>query len=422
MSVKLSIIIVSYKVPVFLRQCLFSLEKATEQLKKEYAWESEIIVADNKSEDESAEMVKALFPKIRLFENTENIGFSRANNFAFSQSSGQYVLFINPDTLVPEDLFTSILPYMDEHPKTGALGVKMTDADGRFQPESKRAYPTPMRAFGKVFGLNRLFPNSKKLNGYLLNKLNPNEIHKIEILSGAFMLIRREAAEQTGLFDERFFMYGEDIDLSYRLLKAGYENVYYGPKSIIHYKGESTKINTHRYITIFYEAMQIFIDKHTGSKNKIAAYLLKTAVYMRASMAHATLNIKKITGLLPTGTKKNTPGDQILIIGDSNDVKSIRKLFCEQKKKCFIQAVFNPPETDSAESTCQTILQISQKVKIETLIFNIDKQKASLFLCITEKLAGKGMHFYTISNQGKQLIGRDFRSSKTELNETELSQ
>jgi GT2 family glycosyltransferase len=410
MSFKLSVIIVSYKVPVFLRQCLCSIHKATEQLKKEYGWESEIIVADNQSEDESAEMVKTAFPKVRFFENSENIGFSRANNFAFSKSSGQYVLFINPDTLVPEDLFTSILPYMDKHPKAGALGVKMTDADGRFQAESKRAYPTPLRALGKLFGLSRLFPNSKKLSGYQLNKLDPDKIHKVEILSGAFMLIRRQAAEETGLFDERFFMYGEDIDLSYRLLKAGYENIYYGHKSIIHYKGESTKTNTHRYISIFYEAMHIFIDKHTGKKSKAAAFLLKAAVHLRAAMAHTSLEIKKRTGLLPSEKKRIMPSGQILIIGDSNDVKSIRNLFCEQNAKCFIQAAFNPLVTENTEVTCQTVLQITKKVKIETLIFNIDKHKSSLYLCLTESLSGNGMHFYTIANEGNHLIGRNFKS------------
>lgn len=405
MNIKLSVIIVSYKVPVFLEQCLLSLSNAVLYLKEINAYNSEIIVIDNQSQDESTRLTENKFPHVRLIKNSRNEGFSKANNKAFRQARGEYVLFLNPDTLVPEDLFTDIIPYMDKHPNAGALGVKMIDADGNFQPESKRAYPNPARALGHLFGLAYFFPHSKKFNGYLLNRLSPDAIHRIEILSGAFMLIRRKAAEKIGLFDERFFMFGEDIDLSYRILKAGYENIYYGKKTVIHYKGESTKKDSHRYVSIFYQAMQIFVNKHIAPKSRLGAAVLQTGIKMRAGVAHTALFLKKQSRLLFKPAKPDVSLKNILLLGNADDVHRIRGFFCRNDRQCFIQAVFNTPENSSSEEVCLTVKQITARIKIDTIIFNAETQSIRIFMCILEESAGQGIRFYTLANEKKYLIG-----------------
>ncbi|HRZ20585.1 MAG TPA: glycosyltransferase family 2 protein, partial [Bacteroidales bacterium] len=253
---KLSVIIVNYNVKYFLEQCLLSVRKALAGL------QGEVFVVDNNSVDSSAEMVREKFPEVVLLENSENVGFARANNMAIRRSKGEYVLLLNPDTVVEDDTFGKIIGFMDSQPQAGALGVKMVDGKGRFLPESKRGLPTPSVAFYKIFGLSRLFPGSRRFGRYHLGYLDRDQIHEVEILSGAFMLIRREALDKVGLLDEAFFMYGEDIDLSYRIIKAGYKNVYFPHTRIIHYKGESTKKSSVNYVRVFYHAMVIFARKH----------------------------------------------------------------------------------------------------------------------------------------------------------------
>jgi GT2 family glycosyltransferase len=201
-------------------------------------------VVDNDSIDGSVEMVRKQFPEVKLMVNTENVGFSRANNQALKIATGEYQLLLNPDTIVEDDTFRKIVAFMDAHPDAGALGVKMMDGKGKFLPESKRGLPTPSVAFYKIFGLAKLFPKSKRFGRYHLGFLDKEQTHEVEVLSGAFMLLRKEALEKAGLLDEDFFMYGEDIDLSYRITKAGYKNYYYPEARIIHYKGESTKKNS----------------------------------------------------------------------------------------------------------------------------------------------------------------------------------
>jgi GT2 family glycosyltransferase len=232
---KLSVIIVNYNVKYFLEQCLHSVIKAIEHI------EAEVFVVDNNSVDGSCLMVSEKFPSVILIENKINTGFAVANNQAIKLSKGEYVLLLNPDTMVEEDTFTKVIGFMDEHPDAGGLGVKMIDGKGTFLPESKRGFPSPMVAFYKIFGLSRLFPKSKRFNHYHLGYLDKNQVHEIEVLAGAFMLMRRQTLDKVGLLDEDYFMYGEDIDLSYRIIKGGYKNYYYPHTAIIHYKGESTK-------------------------------------------------------------------------------------------------------------------------------------------------------------------------------------
>lgn len=288
---KLSIIIVNYNVEHFLEQCLQSVYKALSKGPST----AEVFVVDNNSVDGSLKMVREKFPQTILIENKENVGFSKANNQAIQQSKGEYVLLLNPDTLVQEDTFIKVIEFMDSHPEAGGLGVKMIDGKGKFLPESKRGLPTPWVAFYKIFGLSKFFPKSKKFGRYHLGFLDKDKTHEVEILSGAFMLMRKSALDKVGLLDETFFMYGEDIDLSYRIIKGGYKNYYYSDTTIIHYKGESTKKSSVNYVFVFYRAMVIFAKKHFSQRNAgMFSFLINMAIYLRAGVALLTRGIKKL--------------------------------------------------------------------------------------------------------------------------------
>lgn len=289
---KLSIVIVNYNVKYFLEQCLHSLMAASMDLRPE------IFVVDNNSVDGSVRMVREKFPDVNLIENNTNSGFSAANNQAIRRCSGEYILLLNPDTLVEADTLIKVVRFMDEHPDAGGLGVKMLDGKGKFLPESKRGLPTPAVAFYKVFGLSALFPKSKTFGRYHLGYMDKEQIHRIDVLSGAFMLLRKEALEKTGLLDESFFMYGEDIDLSYRITKAGYYNYYLPEARIIHYKGESTKKSSLNYVFLFYNAMIVFARKHFSKENaQLFSLMINLAIYFRAMISIVNRFIGKI--LLP---------------------------------------------------------------------------------------------------------------------------
>ena len=277
---KLSIIIVNYNVEYFLEQCLLSVLEACKGIT------SEIFVVDNNSVDGSIKMLKEKFPTIILIENKDNKGFSKANNQAISIAKGEYILLLNPDTIVEADTFSKVINYMDEHPEAGGLGVKMIDGKGNFLPESKRGLPTPMVAFYKISGLSALFPKSKTFGKYHLGYLDKDKIHEVEILSGAFMLMRKDVLDNIGYLDEDFFMYGEDIDLSYRIIKEGYKNIFFPETRIIHYKGESTRKSSVNYVFTFYNAMIIFARKHFSQKNaQMFSLLINFAIYLRASIS-----------------------------------------------------------------------------------------------------------------------------------------
>lgn len=274
---ELSVIIVNYNVKHFLEQCLHSVYKAAQDI------ETEIFVVDNNSVDGSAQLIREKFPKLHFIENKENVGFSRANNQAIRQAKGKYILLLNPDTVVEEDTFGSTIAFMDQHPEAGGLGVKMIDGKGTFLPESKRGLPTPWVAFYKMFGLSKLFPKSRIFGKYHLSYLNEDEIHEVDVLAGAFMLLRKKTLDEVGLLDETFFMYGEDIDLSYRITLGGYKNFYFPETTIIHYKGESTKKGSLNYVKVFYNAMIIFARKHfSGGKAGVFAFIIQLAIYFRA--------------------------------------------------------------------------------------------------------------------------------------------
>ena len=286
---KLSIVIVNYNVKHFIEQCLHSVYSALKGI------EAEVFVVDNNSVDGSVALIKEKFPQVILIENKVNTGFSKANNQAIRISKGQYVLLLNPDTVVQEDTFTKTIAFMDTHPDAGGLGVKMVDGKGNFLPESKRGLPTPEVAFYKIFGLSKFFPKSKRFGRYHLTYLDKNKTHSIDVLSGAFMLLRAETLAKCGLLDEEYFMYGEDIDLSYRIILSGYKNYYFPETCIIHYKGESTKKSSVNYVLVFYRAMAIFARKHfSQNRAKLFSILINFAIYLRAGASIGWRMVKQI--------------------------------------------------------------------------------------------------------------------------------
>ncbi len=271
---------------LLLEQCLFSLQEATKE------FEHEIIVVDNNSTDGSREQLPLRFPGAKFIMNNENLGFAKACNQGFKIASGKYILFLNPDTILSETSLTDCLTFFETHPDAGAVGVRMTDIQKRFLKESKRGLPTPSASFYKLFGLSAVFPRSTIFSKYYEGHLPEKENNPVDVLSGAFMIIRKEIFEKLNGFDERFFMYGEDIDLSFRVLQSGYKNYYLGTVSVIHLKGGSTMYN-YEYIKSFYGAMNLFVKKHYSNKPVLFRLLLFTGIYVRKMLAVFGLLFKR---------------------------------------------------------------------------------------------------------------------------------
>jgi O-antigen biosynthesis protein len=286
---QLSVIIVNYNVKLFLEQCLCSVKKAVKNI------EAEIIVVDNHSADNSVEYLQPLFPGVRFLCNNENRGFARACNQGLASSKGQNILFLNPDTIVPEDCFQKCISVLESHPEAGALGIRMMDGAGKFLKESKRSFPSPTTSLYKLFGLATLFPRSALFSKYHLGHLDESKDHTVDVLAGAFMMIKKEVLDKVGGFDEHFFMYGEDVDLSYRIRKAGYTNYYFAGSSIIHFKGESTRKGSLNYVRMFYKAMSIFVRKqYGGGKAGLFNFLMHSAIWIRACMTAISHFIRRI--------------------------------------------------------------------------------------------------------------------------------
>jgi O-antigen biosynthesis protein len=287
----LSVIIVNYNVKYFLEQCLYSVQKAAANMA------AEIIVVDNNSTDDSLAYLGPKFPCVRFVSNETNSGFGKACNRGLQEASGKYILFLNPDTIVAEDSFTRCIDFLKTHPDCGALGVKMIDGSGCFLKESKRAFPSPLTSLFKLAGLSHFFPKSKLFSRYHLGHLNKEENHEVDVLAGAFLLTKKEVLQKVGSFDDAFFMYGEDVDLSYRIQKAGYKNYYFSEISIIHFKGESTKRGSLNYVRMFYQAMIIFVKKHYGGARAGFFQLsIRLAIWTRAFIA-ALLKLIKWIGI-----------------------------------------------------------------------------------------------------------------------------
>ena len=292
---KLSIVIVNYNVKYFLKQCLSSVYGSQRKLADGSELELDVWVVDNDSVDGSVEMVRTDFPQVHIIENHENVGFAKANNQALAGCAGQCLLLLNPDTVVESDTFVRCINFMEEHPDCGGLTVKMVDGDGNFLKESKRGFPTPEASFYKISGLIKLFPHSRRIAAYYMGHLPEDAVNEIEIMPGAFLMLRHEVYQQIGGLDERYFMYGEDIDYSWRIHLAGWKNYYLPETRIIHYKGESTKKGSMNYVYTFYNAMSIFVKRYfTGGNARLFNALLHTAIWLRASVSW----LRRIAGRL----------------------------------------------------------------------------------------------------------------------------
>ena len=328
-----SVIIVSYKVRYYIEQCLNSVLRSVP--------DAQVIVVDNRSDDGSVEYLRERFPQVEVIANTENAGFGKANNIALAKAKGRYVLFLNPDTVVAERTIPGCIGYMDAHPETGAVGVRMQYGDGRFALESRRSLPTPSVSFWHMIGLGRMLPHSKVFAKYHLTYLNRDEECPIDVVSGAYMFVRKEALDKTGGFDEAFFMYGEDIDLSYRILQQGYKNRYL-PLPIVHYKGESTNKTSYRYAKVFYDAMIIFFKKHFRRYSRLFTLVVRVGVGIKRVCTYLAENIRKRGRMLADNS------ETCLYLGRKETFADVAKLLDGNTSLCDPQYVEGIGDIDSA--------------------------------------------------------------------------
>ena len=390
---QLSVIILNYNVRYFLEQCVLSVQSALKTI------DSEIIVIDNNSQDDSCEMMKQHFPNVKLIQNNENIGFPKGNNIGVTQAQGEYICILNPDTVVAEDTFTKILNFVTssgvEKNDLGILGCKLIDGAGNFLPESKRGVPTPWVAFTKITGLYKLFPNSETFGKYYAQHINESQTGKVEILVGAFMFMKRDLYFEVGGFDEDCFMYSDDIDLSYRVLKEGKFNYYFHETTVIHYKGEST-IKDEIYMKRFQEAMNFFYKKHFRVSIIFSLFMKIGIVFFSSiKMFHGKPRIKI------------TPKSYLLY---SANEKLAHKLCLVLQKK----VLFHDLKTE------KMVISSSVKSKIGTEVI-LDNNFISFKECIAilESSKNKWFTFKIIPKNAKFLIGSNNSNERGEIIEIE---
>lgn len=315
---KLTIVIVNYNVKYYITQCLDSIYKSTLR-------DINVVVVDNHSHDGSVEYIRRQYPSVRLIALNHNLGFARANNVVLRSVNSPYVLLLNPDTVLGDEVLEQSVDFMDAHPSCGGLGLRMLNADGSKAMESRRGLPTPMTSCYKMIGLCRKFPENRILGRYYLGYLPWDRPSKIEVISGAYCMLRKKALDKIGVLDEDFFMYGEDIDISYRLLKGGFEN-WYLPVSILHYKGESTQKSSFRYVHVFYEAMLIFFRKHYGHLSLLFSLPIKFAIYVKAALAFAAMLLDAIQRKMGFVDRHHLSNPHYIFIGNSRSLDACRKL------------------------------------------------------------------------------------------------
>lgn len=371
---KLSVIIVSYNVRHYLGQCLDSLYRATKGM------EAEICVIDNHSKDDTVEYLKNNHKDIKLIASSHNHGFAKANNIAIRQTDSEYVLLLNPDTFVGENTIKDCISFMASHPKAGGLGLRMLKCDGSDAMESRRGLPTPMTSFYKMCGLCAKYPQSRRFGKYYMGYLPWDRPEKIEIISGAFLMMRRNALYEAGLLDEDFFMYGEDIDLSYRLLKCGYEN-WYIPVKILHYKGESTQKSSFRYVHVFYEAMLIFFRKHYGHLSFWLNIPIKTAIYLKATLALIKMSAEQTQKMLGFSSRKHNKPPLYIFLGSEESLAKCRRL-TEKNGLSAKYAIGN--EAYDKEGHLRLIETINRRTRIYA-VYDISSYKYETILKIFSK-------------------------------------
>ncbi len=314
----LSVIIVNYRVKYFTEYCLRSVFAASLNLKVR------VIVVDNHSGDGSLEYLEPLFPGVHFIRNEHNLGFGAANNQAALLAGEEPLLLLNPDTLIGEDSLERCLRFLEDHPDTGAMGVRMIDGKGRFLRESKRGFPSPQVSWYRMTGMTRLFPGSAKFSRYYLGQLPENRSSPVEVIAGAFCLVPHAPWRKVGGFDEDFFLYGEDIDLSYRMTRSGYRNFYFGELTILHFKGESSGQEGTAYLRIFHEAMKTFVRKHHRDGRNVFSYAaIQAAISLRSAIA-------RTFGRFSRAGRKNRDGTGIggpfILVGYAGDCLEAAKL------------------------------------------------------------------------------------------------
>lgn len=389
---QLSIIIVNYNVKYYLEQCLRSVQRASKGIS------TEVIVVDNCSTDGSMPYLRERFPEVHFIENKENAGFARANNQAFELAKGKYVLMLNPDTMVTKEALHRCVEFMDEHSEAGAVGVKMINKDGTFAMESRRGIVSPWVSFCKATGLCRRYPESKLFGHYYMSYLDKEEVNAIEMVSGAYMMLRKSTLEKVGTLDEQFFMYWEDSDLSYRILKAGYKN-YYLPSPIFHYKGESSVKSVLRYRYWLYHSLQLFFKKHAPVYNiisyiplKLIVLLLKFRIHHVNPVIHGKdwdkwPDIKKRYIVL--GSKQ--AHDEIKQIFTSNDIEDKNLYILANEKDC-------PTGHLTIENTCG---------EYNHVLYDCDSYSYDSVIKLLQATPENNLQLATYSTETKKLITAD---------------
>ncbi|RXR30611.1 glycosyltransferase family 2 protein [Flavobacterium piscinae] len=383
---QLSVIILNYNVRYFLEQCVLSVQTALQHI------EGEIIVVDNNSSDDSCQMMKTRFPDIKLIENKKNTGFPKGNNIGVAQAKGEYICILNPDTVVAEDTFTKIFnsKLLTPNSQLGIIGCKLIDGTGNFLPESKRGIPTPWVAFTKIFGLYKIFPKIKLFNQYYAQHLSENQSGKVDILVGAFMVMKRDLYTELGGFDENCFMYSDDIDLSYRVLKNGKSNFYFAKTTVIHYKGEST-VKDETYMKRFQEAMDYFYAKHF-KKSGFFSFFMKVGSFFFAFL------------------KKNKTGISNIKI-DSYILISQNELLKEKLEKLLGKNVKQLSTTFKNELP-SLLKGINSNVEI---IFDQDDFSFSTIISAMETYKSKNVTFKIIPNQSNFMLGSNNSNDRGEV-------
>jgi GT2 family glycosyltransferase len=379
---QLSVIILNYNVRYFLELCVLSVQSALEHI------DGEIIVVDNNSDDDSCEMMKRRFPKVKLIENRVNSGFPKGNNIGVAVAQGKYICILNPDTVVAEDTFTKVLAFAERQKNLGIVGTKLIDGVGNFLPESKRGVPTPFVAFTKMIGVYKLFPKVNVLGKYYAQHVSENETAKVDILVGAFMLMKRDSYQELGGFDENCFMYSDDIDLSYRMLLKGKSNYYYHETTVIHYKGEST-IKDGVYMKRFQEAMEFFYKKHF-KVSRFFSFFMKTGILFFSF-------IKMFQG---QAKAKKIPQSYILY---SSNVELINKIASKLQKKVFLHDLKTEKMVISSK--------ISLGTKTEVLLDNNYISFKELINFI-ESLKNKRLSFKVLPKNTAFFIGSDHSNER----------
>lgn len=354
----LSIIIVNYNVKYFLEQCLYAVLKACSKI------ESEIFVIDNNSTDDSREYLEPRFPGIIFKWSNENTGFAKASNSVLKEVKGRYILFLNPDTIVAEDCFLKCIGFLKSTKECGAIGVRMIDGSGTFLKESKRSFPSSSATLFKMTGLAKLFPRSTIFAKYYAPHINENQSNEVDVLAGAFMMLTKKALKSVKGFDEDFFMYGEDIDLSYRLQQSGLKSFYYPGTTIIHFKGESTQKTSPSHIRHFYGSMKLFVRKHYG-ESKARSFFMVIAIELARSLALIKVFSNKNKDVHFT-TNKNT-----LVIGSQSHFNELIQLLKHAHAPVTLigRVAIHDNDSESAIGKLDSIFEIVKHNKVEQLVF-----------------------------------------------------